>query len=122
MNSNKKFLLIDDDPINNLVCKQILGGYGIDVIIYEKPSEALTSLEQMSRDNYDLILLDINMPQIDGWEFIEKCRSINVEKPICIITSSVDSRDKDKAKQYSEVKEFIVKPLTPQQALILRNI
>ena len=60
-----------------------------------------------------LIVLDINMPVMNGWEFLDKLNTIAI-KPlvkVIIVTSSIDSSDKDKAKEYDQVFEFMEKPL-----------
>jgi CheY-like chemotaxis protein len=65
----------------------------------------------------DIILFDLNMPEMDGWEFIEAFKKINFEKDIStfIFTSSIDPNDKQRSFQYTDIKDFITKPLTRQK-------
>ena len=65
----------------------------------------------------DVILFDLNMPEMNGWEFIEAFKKINFGKeiPTFIFTSSIDPNDKQRSFQYSEIKDFITKPLTVQK-------
>lgn len=61
----------------------------------------------------DLILLDLDMPLMDGWEFLEAFIKLPVAKQVCvfILTSSIHPDDREKAKRYSVVKGFFSKPL-----------
>ena len=67
--------------------------------------------------------LDINMPKMSGWEFIEHLEALSLKSKffIYIITSSVDSRDKNKAFQYESVCEFYVKPLKKADFELLKE-
>lgn len=64
----------------------------------------------------DVVLLDINMPVMDGWDFLDWFKDfkshINKPIPIFMVSSSIDRRDIEKAKSYQEVKDYIPKPLT----------
>jgi CheY-like chemotaxis protein len=64
----------------------------------------------------DIIFLDINMPVMDGWEFVESFKRIKneIHKPITIymVSSSVDEADMDRSKNIKEISEFVCKPMT----------
>ncbi len=129
MNSIKNYIIVDDDPFNNMLCRMQLeitfGEVNIDT--FEIPEEALTFIEsKYSEDAKPAILfLDINMPTITGWEFIEQYEKFNatVKKQISIyiLSSSVDSRDKEKAGDNKFIKGFMSKPLQSEQILSIAD-
>jgi CheY-like chemotaxis protein len=73
-----KLLQIDDDSINNMANERLLKKMGIELEVtnFLNPSEAISFLTN-GEASYDLMLLDINMPQYSGWEFLEKYASLN---------------------------------------------
>ena len=62
----------------------------------------------------DLILLDLNMPIWDGWQFLDEAKDLDLLKdiPLYIITSSTDRSDRDRASQHQLLDRYLVKPLT----------
>ncbi|QWX84353.1 response regulator [Cellulophaga sp. HaHaR_3_176] len=112
--------IIDDDPIFVYGTKVLLnnnGNFCSNILVYENGREALDVLETMLNTNEfpDVIFLDLNMPVMNGWQFLEKfCKLPRVEfnTRIYILSSSVDPADIQKAKNYKIVKDFISKPLT----------
>ena len=72
-----KFIVVDDDPINNQLCKfNLRKTYpDVEVLCFELPAEGLQSLKALTPfENpqlYNCVLLDINMPEINGWEFLD---------------------------------------------------
>jgi CheY-like chemotaxis protein len=109
--SKIKLMLIDDDEINNFVNSKLIGIHfpGSDIELCLSAKLALEKLNNGS--NPDLILLDLNMPGINGWEFIGEFRKTKKTIPIIILTSSVNYNDYSKSKQYAEVVDYIDKPL-----------
>lgn len=121
-----KVLLIDDDESVNFLHEYMLkkSGEFDPILSLNKASKALELLAQTDIDDQpDLIFLDINMPGMDGWEFLaefESLESANKEKTnVVMITSSVNPDDKQKSLRYSDVKSFITKPLNQR---ILKQI
>ncbi len=108
----KHLLIVDDDPINNIITQKRLSDAvgNLKMTVFEWASEALHQLE--NKPLPDLVLLDLNMPELTGWDFLEACQAQQVPIEIIILTSSIDERDKEKAKVYPNVKAFISKPLS----------
>lgn len=114
--------IIDDDPIFIYGTKRIMKEIDFceEVIVYNNGQEALEGLSQISNLGQkvpEVIFLDLNMPVMNGWEFLDeitKLPSNNLEKTfIYIISSSVDPRDLEKVKNYKSVNNYILKPITP---------
>jgi CheY-like chemotaxis protein len=125
MNSpqHKIIFLIDDDAITNFIhTKVIQANDSFTVVDFTNAKEALAALrkrETLGIDSIpDLIFLDINMPEMDGWEFLDEFQLRSeplLEKcKVVMITSSVDREDMERSQTYKCVKGFISKPLTQQ--------
>ena len=112
--------IIDDDPISVYGTKILLNYnsfFGSSVIVYEDGKEALDNLTSIVKCNGKLpqvIFLDLNMPIMDGWEFLDEFVKLPMEeKPrVYIVSSSIDKQDIEKAHTYDIVKDFIEKPLS----------
>jgi CheY-like chemotaxis protein len=114
-------LLVDDDEINNFISikliRKVLNNAEIMACLNGKFAiDQLMNLQETEPEKLpDYILLDINMPIMNGWEFLEMYNRLNIDparkSKIYIISSSVFSNDINKAKSYPLVKDFISKPL-----------
>ncbi|WP_339876532.1 response regulator [uncultured Algoriphagus sp.] len=108
--------LVDDDPINNLINKRLIGKVGIteNIIEFLEGEEALIKLKDIDPKQSLLIFLDINMPVLNGWEFLDKYQKMHSDRSdkIVILSSSIDYQDRFKAQEYSIVSGFLEKPLT----------
>ena len=116
----KRFLVVDDDPINNRLCDRIIRKKfpDVDIKLFENPELALSFIEEeymMQKEFHTFLFLDINMPSMTGWEFLEKFEtfdeSIHNQFTINILSSSVDERDIEKASSNGFVSGFQSKPL-----------
>lgn len=121
MTDKKRFFIVDDDPFNNKICTMVIKSVYADseVISFTEPEKGLGYLkEKYDRSTSDLstiLLLDINMPTMTGWEFLEEYQKLSDEikdrVSIFILSSSVDHSDIKKTKEYHCV-DFISKPLS----------
>lgn len=113
--SNKQIHLIDDDPLNNLINRKLIARIFPDAEITEDVN-AKDALEKIRNEfRPDIILLDLNMPGMNGWEFLEHFQKLDKEITIYILTSSIDSEDYRKAERHKYVKKYIEKPLNIQK-------
>ena len=118
---NMKFLLIDDDPVTNVINTRIIRRHlSLQVIVFTDAFKALDQLKEWSTTRWhefpDIIFLDINMPQMDGWDFLNEFQKlpdhVHQKCRIVMLTSSIDFSDIKRSKTYSSVTDFISKPLT----------
>ncbi len=103
-------MLVDDDPMVNSLHKMLLSKYvDMKVTTFTDPLEALAYLDE---NPPDLIFLDLNMPVINGFEFLEKLQQRAKPVDVIIVSSSVNTNEKIRASTYDLVKDFLSKPLT----------
>lgn len=119
MKTKDIFIAIDDDPINNLLSKVIIKKALPDATVYEftEAKVALEFIDNEARDYDGIILfLDINMPIIDGWGFLERFERLSTDIAgkvrIYMLSSSLDENDVIRARSYASVEDYIPKPLT----------
>jgi CheY-like chemotaxis protein len=122
----KKFnsiFVVDDDLVYHFIIKKLFSKCNIDVKTkyFFNGLEAIDELkEKVASDNIpDLILLDINMPVYDGWQFLDEFKKLkaNLSKNIevYLVSSSNDISDLNKSKMYQdEVKKYYYKPMTQE--------
>jgi len=112
----KRIYIIDDDPIYQLVTKKLIEKTNLfsETKAFGNGNEALLYFENTD-DVPDIILLDIEMPGMDGWDFLDELlrieKNYHKEITIYVASSSIASEDKIKAKNYNCVKDFLSKPI-----------
>lgn len=109
-----RIYLVDDQPIANFITQKLLEleGFKGCTLSYTNPVEAF---EEIKKDEDALIFLDLNMPEMDGWEFLEKFTRENLNHKVIVLTSSTSNFDRERAKKYPSVIRFIEKPLTKKK-------
>ncbi len=117
-------LLVDDDATFRFIVQTICNKSGLAQVIQESFNgrEAMDYIEeniQIDGTLPDLVLLDLNMPVMDGWEFLDSLpKVVNnrvAELPVIILTSSINTQDRERAQKYPCVKGVFSKPLTSAQ-------
>ena len=113
--------LVDDDKIFQLTASRTIQATKVTdrILQFENGEEALRFLKHHQDQAHqlpDYIFLDINMPFVDGWMFLDDYETLkkHLPKPISIymVSSSIDPRDIDRAKRNNNVKDYVVKPVT----------
>jgi len=113
--------IIDDDQVYQLVMRRAIEQSGMvkDVLQFYDGEEAINYFKEKHASPEalpELILLDINMPYMDGWQFLDEFIKIpfkgEYQRTIYIISSSSTTEDLNKAKQYSIVSGYHIKPIT----------
>jgi CheY-like chemotaxis protein len=123
MANYKNVLLVEDDPITIMVCDRIItmSSFADKVTSCENGKYAIDYLKGLlagSQSIPEIIFLDINMPVMNGWDFLEELELIKSSfqklPHIYILSSTVDPEDYKRAKAFPAVIDFISKPLSKQ--------
>ena len=117
--------LIDDDLKFSFITKTLLSkiSFAREIVDYSDASVALDELKKNTQNGSgklpDIIFLDLNMPGMDGWDFLEEYKSLPAsfrnECKLYVLSSSIDPVDKTKSLSYNFVTDFITKPLAREK-------
>lgn len=110
----KTIMLVDDKEISNFIMRKFIEIRIPDskVIEFTNPVEAFQNIEESGPD---VIFLDLNMPEMDGWQFLDQMKAESFTNPVAILTSSTSRLDMERAENYDNVVNFYVKPLNPEE-------
>lgn len=111
--------IVDDDPMHVFITKKYvqLSGYVNKIIVCKNGKDAFDTLQSFVSHNSKLpevIFLDLNMPVWDGWLFLDEFTKIPIDQKITIylLTSSNNEEDLLRAKRYSQISNYLVKPIS----------
>jgi CheY-like chemotaxis protein len=117
----KKAFIVDDDDILNFVTTELLAKFDPDcqVTSFTNPENAfdsLISIHESGEGLPDVLLLDINMPKLNGFEFLQKMKAGGLSQKIQVImyTSSGNPEDKKRSSQFDNVVGYMEKPFSAQ--------
>ena len=120
----EQILCIDDDPITLMLCKKVISkaAFSHEVITAQNGEEALHHFNVLkytkdkAKKRPELIFLDLNMPIMGGWEFLDHFTSPDYIEfntvPVIVLSSTIDPEDLAKAKKYPIIIDFLSKPIT----------
>ena len=103
--------MIEDDAQITELLEQYLGRYGIEVMSVDRPS---TALDKLKVEHYDLVLLDLGLPEMDGLELCRRIKAELPELPVIISTARHDTGDKVVAFD-AGADDYIAKPYDPRE-------
>ncbi len=124
MKQVKNACIIDDDEIFRFILKKHIKNQNLaeNILCFENGREALEYMKanRLENDNLpDVIFLDINMPIMDGWDFVveynELKKQIVKDATVFMISSSVDDRDINRAIDSDVISEYVAKPVDKQR-------
>ncbi|MCO4819933.1 MAG: response regulator [Bacteroidetes bacterium] len=109
--------LIDDDEIQNLINTRVISivADNIPVQAFTSAESALKMLEENSGTQPEMIFLDINMPKMNGWDFLDAYNKFEQKVRVYMLSSSINNKDIQKSETYDIVHGFICKPLVVER-------
>lgn len=132
MEKIRQVLVVDDDPIHNTVFKKLAewSDFAEEVVSFISAVDCLDylkTLKEAEKTPPAIIFLDIKMPIVNGWEFLERLEKMNEHhyfSPVAIymLTSSSEQSDINKARKYEMVTDYIVKPITMEKLKEIREL
>jgi len=113
-----RILFLDDDKIQHLINKKNMLKLRpeLELFFFDNP---FLALDWLALNEIDLLLLDINMPNMDGWEFLDQLNKQNILIDVKMLTSSLDPDDIERSMGYAQISGFLLKPL---QKEVISNI
>lgn len=105
-----RIIFVDDDTIQHMINRKNLLRIKpeLELFFFENPNAAL---EWLVDNHADLLILDVNMPEMRGWDFLDKMIDIGIELEVKMLTSSMDHEDIEISMKYNMVSGFLIKPL-----------
>jgi DNA-binding response OmpR family regulator len=112
----RKVLIVDDEPDVNMVLKNVLEQSGFNADSYDDP---ILALENFKACSYDLLLLDIKMPEMDGFHLYQEMKKIDRKVKVCFLTASEMYYEQFRKEQYSTIdKDLILRKPIENEDLI----
>jgi two-component system nitrate/nitrite response regulator NarL len=121
-------ILIDDSEIDLFVQKRFIeiSSFARNILVFKSARKAFEQLTATAQQRPDLIFLDLNMPEMDGFSFLEQMIKLpagsNGECKVVILTSSSSAADKARAATFGNVISFLSKPLNEKRLVELRGL
>ncbi len=106
-------LLVEDNEINQLVAGEVLEGLGVT---FDIAGNGKIAVEMVNAQEYDLILMDIQMPEMDGYEATENIRASGKTTPICALSANVMKNEIETARD-AGIDAYLTKPLEIEELI-----
>ena len=118
----KKVMLIDDMDIFNFIMKKLIDSVDPVHQVHDFTNAEL-ALQCLQDIEPNVIFLDLNMPILNGWDFLEGMKARNMEYKVYILTSSTSELDRQRSEDYKNVVSFLTKPVGEEKiARILESV
>lgn len=125
-------LCVDDDPITLMLCKMVISKalFSNEIATAKNGEDALRYFDKLKENTPNhskpqLIFLDLNMPVMGGWEFLDSFSTAEYSEyhntKVIILSSTIDPADLEKSKKYPMVMDFLSKPISKEMLESLKN-
>ena len=127
-----KILFVDDDPITLMLCKKVIekAEFSKEIITARNGEDALKYFDDLktsgNSNSPQLMFLDLNMPIMGGWEFLDAFREEDYTTSfpnlkVIVLSSTIDPKDIEKSKSYPMVINFLSKPITKEMLNVIQE-
>jgi DNA-binding response OmpR family regulator len=112
----KKIMVVDDEPDLTMLCSLALEYYGFKVDAFTDPQEALSNYKP---GYYDLVILDIKMPKMDGFQLYDEIKKEDEKAKICFLTASELYYEEFRKREYNAIDKnlFLRKPIENEELI-----
>lgn len=111
MSANRKVLVVDDEPDVLLLCRVNLEFEGYEVV---EAADGEAAMEHVRAERPDVVLLDVMMPRMDGWQVLQAIKADEQLRSIPVVMLTAKVQDQDQIRGWSEgVADYITKPFSP---------
>lgn len=105
----KRILIVDDEPMVAEMMAIAMSNEGFDCVAVLNPKKGLALLQ---KEKFDLVLLDLMMPEMDGFEFLSEMKEKGMKMPVIVLSNLDDAKDIKRAKELG-AKDYFVKTSAP---------
>ena len=120
MNPVPKILIVEDSYFNQVLVESLLNSWGIETTTCK---DAKAALKNLANEHFELVILDLMMPGMDGFEFLSHKHQLNDSTPVIVVSAKADKASIERTKELGAV-DFLVKPFRSEtfKSLITKHL
>ena len=120
MNPAPKILIVEDSYFNQVLVESLLNSWGIETTTCK---DAKAALKNLANEHFELVILDLMMPGMDGFEFLSHKHQLNDSTPVIVVSAKADKASIERTKELGAV-DFLVKPFRSEtfKSLITKHL
>jgi two-component system copper resistance phosphate regulon response regulator CusR len=120
MNPAPKILIVEDSYFNQVLVESLLNSWGIET---KTCKDAKAALKNLANEHFELVILDLMMPGMDGFEFLNHKHQLNDSTPVIVVSAKADKASIERTKELGAV-DFLVKPFRSEtfKSLITKHL